>query len=78
MVRLAEARAARGLSREALAARAGVGEATIRRAERGQGTPSARVARRLGAALGLPPEHVAELWPAAAQPRLREPMELAG
>ena len=63
-VRLAEARAALGLSRAALAARAGVSLSTIDRLERGRVRPRAHVARRVAAALGLDPRRVAELRPA--------------
>ena len=68
MQSLAEARAARGLSQRALAA-AGVSNTAVHRLERGLGRPTARVARRLAAALGLDPRQVAELAPAPPRPR---------
>ena len=73
MVTLQEARAARGLSQRALAARAGVGTSTVLRIEHGATHPRPHVARRLAAALGLPPEQVEELRPAAARLRLPAP-----
>ena len=73
LVRLEEARAALGLSRAALAARAGVSLSTINRLEWGRTRPRAHVARRLAAALGLDPRRVAELRPAVPGPPGREP-----
>jgi transcriptional regulator with XRE-family HTH domain len=60
MLKLKEARAARGLSQRALADRAGVGESTVHRIEHGKSRPQPHVARRLSAALGLEPGDVAE------------------
>jgi len=61
MLRLKDARRQRGLTQHALAARAGVGDSTVLRAERGTHRTQPHVARRLAAALGLRPEEVAEL-----------------
>ena len=77
-MRLAEARAARGLSQLTLAARAGVSQATVHRLERRKCRPRPHVARRLAAALGLDPRAVDELRPAVPaltgwRPWLRPP-----
>jgi transcriptional regulator with XRE-family HTH domain len=63
MLQLKDARAARGLSQRALADRAGVGESTVLRIERGKTSPMPHVARRLSAALGVEPGEVAEFRP---------------
>jgi transcriptional regulator with XRE-family HTH domain len=73
VVTLKEARAARGLSQRALATRAAVGVSTVLRIEHGGSRPRPHIARRLSAALGLPPEQVEELRPAAAKLRLPAP-----
>jgi transcriptional regulator with XRE-family HTH domain len=73
MVRLEEARAARGLSQDALAELAAVGESTVGRIERGTTRPRPHVARRLAAALGLRPNDIEELRAVVAGARLREP-----
>ena len=78
MQSLAEARAARGLSQRTLAARAGVSNTTVHRLERGLGRPSARVARRLAAALGVDPRQVAELAPPVLAARLPRPRLAVG
>ena len=78
MQSLAEARAARGLSQRTLAARAGVSNTTVYRLERGLGRPSARVARRLAAALGVDPRQVAELAPPVLAARLPRPRLAVG
>lgn len=57
---LREAREAAGLSRHALAARAGVGTSTIERVERLAVRPRLVTRRALAAALGVT---VADLWP---------------
>ena len=51
--RLRQARAARGWTQDRLAAEAGVGIATVRRAENGYFEPRQDTARRLAAALGV-------------------------
>ena len=63
MLRLREARVARGLSQDALAARAGVSASTISRLERGKTRARPHVARRLAVALGLDRRPVGELRP---------------
>jgi transcriptional regulator with XRE-family HTH domain len=73
MVRLEEARAARGLSQDALAELAAVGESTVGRIERGTTRPRPHVARRLAAALGLRVNDIEELRAVVAGARLREP-----
>ena len=78
MQSLAEARAARGLSQRALAARAGVSNTAVHRLERGLDRPSARVARRLAAALGVDPRQVAELAPPVLAARLPRPWLAVG
>ena len=60
---LQEARAARALSRRALARRAGVGESTVYRIEAGKTRPRPHVVRRLSAALRVRPAEVAEFRP---------------
>ena len=59
-VTLWEARLGRGLTVVALAARAGVSEATIYRIARGATVPRPHVVRRLAAALGTAPGEIAE------------------
>lgn len=73
---LAELRAARGLSQNALAALAGVGASTISRIEARPGhAPQPAVVRRLCTALAVPPGAVAEFrdvaQPVVARPRVR-------
>jgi DNA-binding XRE family transcriptional regulator len=70
MLRLRDARASQGLTVDALAARAGVSDATIYRIERGATTPRTNIARRLSAALGLPLTEVAEFSAVAERTRL--------
>jgi transcriptional regulator with XRE-family HTH domain len=62
-------RLAAGLTQEALAERAGLGVRTLQALEEGESRPRRETARRLAAALGLPPEQAARL--AAAAPARR-------
>ena len=59
-ITLWEARRDRGFTVAALAARAGVSEATIYRIARGATTPRPHIVRRLAAALGTTPGEIAE------------------
>jgi transcriptional regulator with XRE-family HTH domain len=76
MPSLREARLAAGLTMQALAARARVGASTVYRIEQGIGHPRPHVARRLAAALGLPPEEVRELRPVVEAVALPRPIVL--
>lgn len=58
--RLRHARQDAGLTQEALAARAGIGTATVRRAERGEVVPLRMTRRALADALRVP---VVQIWP---------------
>lgn len=58
--RLRHAREVAGLTQEALAVRAGIGAATVRRAERGEVAPLRMTRRALAEALHVP---VAQIWP---------------
>jgi transcriptional regulator with XRE-family HTH domain len=61
-VRLRECREQQRLSRDALAALAGIAPSTIYKLERGRGQrPQPRVARLLAAALGVEPDAIDEL-----------------
>jgi DNA-binding XRE family transcriptional regulator len=62
-------RLAAGLTQEALAERAGLGVRTLQALEEGESRPRRETARRLAAALGLPPEQAARLGGAAAPAR---------
>ncbi|MFD5372086.1 helix-turn-helix domain-containing protein [Streptomyces sp. NPDC127103] len=66
---------AAGLSCEGLAVLAGVSPETVRRAERGQSKPSARVLKKLAAALGT---SVGALAPPPAEATLKELRQRAG
>ena len=78
MQRLREARLAAGLTAQALAARAGVATATVLRIEREDGRPLPHTARRLAAALGLPPGEIAEFRPVVEAIALPRPTVEAG
>jgi transcriptional regulator with XRE-family HTH domain len=58
-------REAAGLTQEQLATRSGVTQETISRLERGSHTPQARTLQRLADALGIPPNQILTVEPAA-------------
>ena len=58
--RLKEIRESQFLTQRELAAKAGVGIATIVRLEKGQQTPTFRTIKRLAAALGISPSELVE------------------
>ena len=59
-IRLKELRESKFLTQRELAAKAGVGEATVVRIERGQQTPTFRTIKRLAAALDLDPSELVQ------------------
>lgn len=73
MTTLQQARDALDLTVYDLAERSGLSLATIYRLERGDHRPRPYVARRVAAALGLPPEDITELRPVAPALRLPQP-----
>lgn len=59
-IRLRELRELRFLTQRELAEKAGIGEATVVRIEKGQQTPTFRTIKRLAAALNVDPSDLAQ------------------
>ena len=73
MVTLRDARRRHQLSQQGLADRAGVARVTVSQIELGKSAPRPHIARRLSAALGIPPSEISELHAADARMRLPRP-----
>ena len=77
MMTLRDARRWRRLSQQSRADRAGIARVTVSQIELGKSVPRPHIARRLSAALGLPPAEIAELHTAVQRMRLPAPTIVA-